>query len=188
MNALIQLFPEEKRSKVIAMFRGVQQVGKKYLFGMFTMVVIIGFINSIGLWIIGIDNPFLFGFLGALMSIVPYVGTVLGAVIPALYALVSYDTIWPAIAVAILFWAVQLVTDNFLAPKIVGGSLNVNAFTAIFSLIIGASVWGIAGMILFLPFSAILRVVCEEYVQLKPFALLIGEQSIKRTKKPKENN
>jgi predicted PurR-regulated permease PerM len=182
VKALVLFFPIDQRSQVVGMFKKVQQVGKKYLFGMFTMVAIIGFINSIGLWIIGIDNPFLFGFLGAIMSIVPYVGTVLGAVIPVLYAVVSYDTIWPAISVAILFWAVQLLTDNFLAPRIVGGSLNVNAFTAIFSLIVGASVWGVAGMILFLPIAAILRVICDEYSQLRPIALLIGEQNVKKSK------
>ena len=105
---------------------------------MILLIIIIGLANSIGLWIIGIDNPFLFGFLGAILSIVPYVGTALGAIIPVLYAFVSYDSLWPAIAVAILFWAVQLISDNFLSPKIVGGSLHINALTAILSLIIGA--------------------------------------------------
>jgi predicted PurR-regulated permease PerM len=81
------------------------------------------------------------------------------------------------IAVAFLFWAVQLISDNFLSPKIVGGSLNINALTAILSLIIGAVVWGIAGMILFLPFAAMLKVICEEYDELKPIALLIGNQN-----------
>jgi predicted PurR-regulated permease PerM len=146
------------------------------LSGMILLIIIIGLANSIGLWIIGIDNPFLFGFLGAILSIIPYVGTAFGAIIPIIYAFVSYDSIWPAISVAILFWAVQLITDNFLSPKIVGGSLNVNALAAILSLIIGALVWGVAGMILFLPFAAMLKVFCEEYEELKPIALLIGNQ------------
>ena len=161
------------------LFRSVQQVGQKYLSGMALLIIIIGLANSIGLWIIGIDNPFLFGFLGAFLSIVPYVGTTMGAIIPILYAFVSYDTMWQAIAVAILFWVVQLVTDNFLSPKIVGGSLSINALAAILSLIIGALVWGVAGMILFLPFTAMLKVICAEYEELKPIALLIGNHDYK---------
>ena len=161
------------------MFKSVQQVGQKYLSGMILLIIIIGLANSIGLWIIGIDNPFLFGFLAAVLSIVPYVGTALGAIFPILYAFVSYDTLWPAIAVAILFWAIQLISDNFLSPKIVGGSLQVNALTAILSLIVGALVWGVAGMILFLPFAAMLKVFCEEYEELKPIALLIGNENYK---------
>jgi predicted PurR-regulated permease PerM len=82
-----------------------------------------------------------------------------------------------AIAVGLLFWGVQMITDNFLTPKIVGNSLKVNALTTILSLIIGAAVWGVAGMILFLPFVAMFKVVCEEYEELKPVALLIGNQN-----------
>jgi len=79
--------------------------------------------------------------------------------------------------VAVLFWFVQLVSDNFLTPRIVGGSLKINALAAILSLFIGAAVWGLAGMILFLPFMAMLRVISEEFEELKPVALIMGEQN-----------
>jgi predicted PurR-regulated permease PerM len=178
-KALTGFSTEDKRERVVKMFKSVQQVGQKYLFGMILLVIIIGLANSIGLWIIGIDNPFLFGFLGATLSIIPYIGTALGAIIPAIYAFVSYDSPWTAIAVVILFWGIQVISDNFLTPKIVGGSLKINALTALLSLIIGAVVWGVAGMILFLPFAAMLKVVCEEYEELKPIALLIGTHNYK---------
>ena len=178
-EALMGFSPEEKRERVLKMFKSIQQVGQKYLSGMILLIIIVGLANSIGLWIIGIDNPFLFGFLGAVLSIVPYVGTAFGAIIPILYAFVSYDSLWPALAVAVLFYVVQLISDNFLSPKIVGGSLHINALAAILSLIIGALVWGIAGMILFLPFSAMLKVFCEEFEELKPIALIIGNHDYK---------
>ena len=178
-EAFMRFSPEDKRGRVLKMFKSVQQVGQKYLSGMVLLIIIIGVANSVGLWIIGIDNPFLFGFLGAVLAIVPYVGTALGAIIPILYAFVSYDSLWPVLAVAILFWAVQLISDNFLSPKIVGGSLRINALASILSLIIGALVWGVAGMILFLPFIAMLRVFCEEFEELKPIALLIGNHDYK---------
>jgi predicted PurR-regulated permease PerM len=173
--------PKDKRNRVFKMFKSVQQVGQKYLFGMLIFTIIIGLANSFGLLIIGIDNPFLFGFLGAALAIIPYIGAVMGALIPVVYAFVSYDSLWMPVAVAILFYSVQLVTDNFLAPKIVGSSLKLNALTVILSLFIGAAVWGIAGMILFLPFAAMLKVVCEEFDELKPVALIIGEYNKKES-------
>ncbi|MFZ6051308.1 AI-2E family transporter [Halocola ammonii] len=173
-NAVAHFYTEENRPRAIYMFKKIQQVGQKYLVGMLTLIIIIGVVNSVGLWIIGVDSPFLFGFLGALLSVIPYVGTVMGAVIPILYVFIAQDSLGKAIAVAILFWAVQLVTDNFLSPKIVGGNLRVNALAAILSLIIGALVWGVAGMILFLPFTAMLLIVSEEFKELKPLALMIG--------------
>jgi predicted PurR-regulated permease PerM len=176
-KAFIAFSIEDKRERVVKMFKSVQQVGQKYFLGMLLIIILIGLVNSIGLLIIGIDNPFLFGFLGATLSIIPYIGTTFGAIIPVTYAFVSHDSWWMAISIAVLFWGVQLISDNFLTPKIVGGSLKVNALTTILSLIIGAAVWGVAGMILFLPFVAMLKVVCEEYEELKPVALLIGNQN-----------
>lgn len=182
--ALTHFAREENRPRVRNMFKSVQQVGQKYLVGMIILTIVIGLANSIGLWIIGIDNPFLFGFLGATLAIVPYIGTYMGAIIPILYALMSFESPWKAIAVAILFWFVQLVTDNFLTPKIVGGSLKINALAAILSLFVGAAVWGIAGMVLFLPFVAMLKVVCDEFEELKPIAQIIGNQDYKKKPSP----
>lgn len=176
-KALSGFAPEVNRVRVLKMFKSVQQVGQQYLLGMVILIAVIGFANSLGLWIIGVDNPFLFGFLGAVLAVVPYVGTVSGAIIPVLYSLISYNSIWMALAVILLFWFVQLVSDNFLSPKIVGGNMHINALTAILSLIVGAVVWGIAGMILFLPFAAMLKIVCEEYEPLQPIALLIGNEN-----------
>jgi predicted PurR-regulated permease PerM len=62
----------------------------------------------------------------------------------------------------------------------VGDGLKINALTDILSLFIGAAVWGLAGMILFLPFAAMLKVVCEEFEELKPIALIIKKYKRER--------
>lgn len=177
LHAFISFYPENKRDVALQMFKKVQLVGKKYLLGMLILMIILGTANSIGLLIIGIDSPFLFGFLAGILAIVPYIGTLIGAAIPVLYALLAYESLWMPIAVIILFWAVQAIESNFLSPLIVGSSLKVNALTVLLSIIIGASVWGIAGMILFLPYTAMFKSVCEQYEKLKPVALLIGEHN-----------
>jgi predicted PurR-regulated permease PerM len=186
VRAMVHFFPQENRERAFKMFKSVQKVGQHYLLGMTIIVLILGFVNSIGLWIIGVDNPFLFGFLAAILAIIPYVGTLVGAAIPILYAFMSYDSIWMPITIAIFFWAVQFIESNFLTPKIVGGNLKVNALTSILSIIIGASIWGVAGMILFLPFSAMFKEVCEEYIELKPVAMLIGDRNYNDEKKDGE--
>lgn len=174
-NAFVAFGKEENKDRIFKMLKNIQSVGKKYLSGMSLLIIILGVANSVGLWIIGIDSPFLFGFLAAFLSIIPYVGTTIGATIPVLYSFMSSDSLWVPLAVIIMFWAIQTIESNFLSPKIVGSSLNVNPLVAILSLLIGASVWGIAGMILFLPFAAILKVVCTKFDQLKPVAMLISD-------------
>jgi len=180
IRALIHFYPPANREKAFKMFKSVQQVGQKYLFGMLIIIVILGLVNSIGLVIIGIDNPFLFGFLAAILAVIPYAGTFIGSAIPVIYAFISYDSIWMPVTIILFFWIVQIIEGNFLTPNIVGGNLKINAFTSIISIIIGAIVWGIAGMILFLPFVAMLKAVCEGYVELQPLALLMGKQNCKQ--------
>lgn len=177
VDALAQFFPVGERPKALQLFQALQQVGQQYFFGMMVIVLVLGVVNSLGLWIIGIDTPFLFGFLAAFLALIPYAGTIFGALIPILYALVSYDSLWMPFTIAIYFWLVQFVESNFLSPKIVGGKLKLNALTSILSIIVGGTVWGIAGMIVFLPFTAMLKVFCEAYEGLQPVAMLLGEHN-----------
>ncbi|MGM0462050.1 MAG: AI-2E family transporter [Fibrobacterota bacterium] len=177
VRGLLKFYPQKQRDRAFKMLQSVQQVGQQYLLGMMIVVLILGCVNSFGLWIIGLDTPFLFGFLAAFLALIPYAGTSLGAAIPVFYSILSYDSIWMPITIAAFFWCVQVIESNFLTPKIAGGSLQINPLSSILAIVIGASVWGIAGMILFLPLAAMVKVVCEEYEELKPLALLIGQQN-----------
>lgn len=181
IRALVGFFPEENSERALKMFKSVQHVGQQYLFGMLVIIVILGLLNSAGLWIIGIDSPFLFGYMASVLALIPYVGTFFGAGIPVLYSLISYDSLWIPISIVLFFWFVQFIEGNFLTPKIVGGNLKINALTSILSIIVGGAVWGVAGMIIFLPFAAMIKVVCQEFEQLRPIAMLIGEENY-RTK------
>ena len=102
------------------------------------------------------------------------------SVFPVCFAFLFPASLLETFAVIGLFWSLPLIETNFLRSIIVGSSLKVNAMAAILSLIIGASVWGVAGMILFLPFASMLKVICNEFDELKPIALLIGDQNDNR--------
>ncbi|GAA5027744.1 hypothetical protein GCM10011506_16050 [Marivirga lumbricoides] len=173
-KGFVKFSARDKREQTLGMLKRVQKVGQGYLSGMFTLILIMGTSHSIALWIIGIDSPFLFGYFVGSLVIIPYVGTVAGAVIPILYAFMTSDNLLTPLLVIAYFQAIQMTESNFLSPKIVGNSMHVNALAAIISLIIGAAVWGVAGMILFMPFVAMLKVVCDEFTQLKPVGLLIS--------------
>lgn len=186
VRTVVGFFQPENREKAFEMIKSIQQVGQRYLFGMMVIILILGTVNSIGLLIIGIDNPLLFGFMAGLLALIPYAGTIIGAAIAILYSFMSYESVWMPITIAIFFWIVQFFESNFLSPKIVGGNLKVNVLTSILSIIIGASIWGVAGMILFLPFAAMVKVVCEKYEVLQPIALLMGEHGSNSKKVKKQ--
>jgi len=172
-NALLSFVKKEGRNMYSNMLNEIQKVGQQYLTGMGIMILILGVLNSTGLLLLGIDYPFFFGFLAALLALIPYVGTTLGGFIPTLYAFLNYNALWYPFGVIMIFWFVQFLEGNFLNPKIVGENLNINALAAIFSLIIGGFIWGIPGMILFLPLAAIFKVVCKYYEPLHGVGKLI---------------
>ena len=168
-------FAESKRTNVEQVLYEVQGVGKNYIYGLFTVMFILGIVNSIMLLIIGIDYAIMFGCLAAILIIIPYIGTYLGAALPILYALATMD-LSHAIMVLIGFVLVQVIEGNFLTPKIVGSNTNVNALTAFIALIVGGYIWGIAGMVLSIPFVAMTKKVFKHVSGLQPLALLMGEE------------
>jgi predicted PurR-regulated permease PerM len=175
VEALTLLVEEEQRKKFREMLASIQKVGQEYVTGILTLIIILGILYSIALSIFGLDYPILFGFLAAIMAIVPYIGTATGVLIPVAYAFFTFDSMLLPLGILLTFWGIQIVEGNFLTPKIVGGSMHINALAAIFALILGGFIWGIAGMILFLPLMAMFRIVCRYYKGLHPLAKLIGE-------------
>ena len=158
------------------MIDSIQCIGKRYLTGMFTLIFILGSLNTVGLFALGIDYALFFGFLAAFMAIIPYVGTIIGSAIPVLYALNHYDSMWYPVGVVAIFVFIQFIDGNFLTPKIIGGNLQLNALAAVISLIAGGLLWGIPGMILFLPYTAVLKEVCRCYRPLNPVTPILEDK------------
>lgn len=156
--------------------REIQRVAANYLGGMLTVMLVLGVLNSLGLYLIGIKFALVWGFLGALLAIVPYVGTTIGGLLPFLYAIATTDTYWQPIAVIVLYFVVQSLEGNFITPKVVGNSVKINALAAVISIILGALLWGIPGIILAIPLLAMFRIVLDHIRPLKPVALLLSDE------------
>jgi len=180
-KALLEFAREENRHKYNTMFRNMQHVGQKYVTGMGVLILILGTLNTLGLLLLGIKYALFFGFLAGILAIIPYIGTTLGAALPALYAFLNCDSYWYPLGVILIFVTIQFIEGNFLTPKIVGGNLKLNALVAVISLIMGGLIWGVAGMILFLPLAAIFRECCKSYPALRPVTLLMGDQLYETT-------
>ena len=152
----------------------VQRVTQKYLYGLVTVMLILGMLNSIGLWVIGLEYAFFFGFLAAFLAIIPYVGTVIGGSLPFAYSLATSEEWWQPVSVLILFIFVQLIEGNFITPKVAGSSVKLNPFVSIFILFVGGMMWGVAGMVLALPLLAIFKTTCYYIPFLRPVSLLLS--------------
>ncbi len=170
---LIQ-FGDHTRDEAKRILRRTQHVTQGYLYGLLIVTSILGVSSSIGMWIIGIDYPFFWGGLAAFLAIIPYIGTFLGGLLPFLYAFATSDSIWTPIAVASLFISIQFIDNNFITPNVVGSSVKINPFAAILALIIGGAIWGMPGLIIAIPITAILKEVFEQIPFLKPVSVMLS--------------
>ena len=138
---------------------------------------IVGLLNTVGLLILGIENAFFFGFLAALLLLIPYIGIMICSLLPALVALATKDSAWYAVGVIAVFMFIQMIEGNYITPKITASKVSINSLVAILSIILFSMLWGTAGMIVALPVMASLKVIFDTIPELKAYGFLIGEPS-----------
>jgi predicted PurR-regulated permease PerM len=171
----VKVFHDEDTDKVKNIVSKVSLVGQKYLTGRAMSVIILTVLYSVALLIIGLDNAILLGGIAALLTIIPYVGTTLGGMFPFIVALLTEDSVHPALMVGAAIIIIQTIDNYFIEPNVVGGEVNLSALASILSIIVGGAVWGVAGMILFLPMIGILKIIFDHVESLKPFGFIIGD-------------
>ncbi|MDF2158165.1 AI-2E family transporter [Algoriphagus sp. CAU 1675] len=154
----------------------LRKVIQNYIVGVGKVMVILAILNIIAYSALGIKHAIFFGILGAILNIIPYIGPFFGVLLPIIYSFLTKDSLFYPIAVLACYQVIQMLEGNVLTPKIVGGNVNLNAFITFLGLIIGGTIWGVAGMILVIPALAILREIFELSENTKPFALLLGEE------------
>jgi predicted PurR-regulated permease PerM len=162
-------------SKVKQVLAKLYDVQQNYLIGLLTVMLIVGVLNSVGLLLLGIDYAIFFGFLASFLLLIPYIGIIIGSLIPALLALVTKDSVWYSVGVIAIFAFVQFLEGNLITPKITGSKVSMNSFIAILSIIMFSMLWGTIGMILALPVTASLKVIFDSSARLRPYGFLIGE-------------
>jgi predicted PurR-regulated permease PerM len=177
-NFVVMLSSEDKKTETSRVISKISKIAQKYLTGRLISIGILGILYLIGFTIIGLKNAILLSGIAALMTFIPYVGPVIGGIIPVFMALVS-GSVNQALWVVVIMSLAQLFDNYVIEPLVVGGSVNISPFFTIFILILGGVLWGIAGVILFLPLLGILRIVFENVEGLQPYAYLIGDQKSK---------
>lgn len=187
-NMMIKLYSEHAPELVRQRITNLRKVIQGYIVGVGKVMVILAVLNITAYSILGIKHAVFFGVIGAILNIIPYVGPFIGVLLPIIYAFLTMDSLFYPFAIIIIYQAIQLLEGNILTPKIVGGNVNLNAFITFLGLLVGAAIWGVAGMVLVIPTMAILREIFDMSDHTKPFAMLLGEEKTEEKKLPKNEN
>ena len=168
-------FKNTPQDKVHETLNKIYTVVQSYLLGLVTVMAIVAILNTIGLMILGVEYAWFFGTLASLLMLLPYIGIAIGSILPALFALATRDSYWYAIGVVAWFQVVQFLEGNLITPNIVGGKVSINPLMAVIAILLGGMLFGLAGLILALPLTAVIKVLFDAIPSMKAFGFLIGE-------------
>ena len=174
MKILARLFPSEKMQSLTEIILLTIKAYYNFIKGMIIVYLIVGTLNSIGLLLLGVPHAILLGFIASILTFIPYVGIIVGSLLPISMAWITYDSIWYPLGVIGIFTFVQYIEANIIFPIAVSNRLNVNALVMLLAIFTGGILWGMAGMILFVPFAGIAKLIADHNPKWKTISMILG--------------
>ena len=147
---------------------------RRYLLTRVAVSAVTGIFVGVILGILGLDLALVFGVLAFFLNFIPNVGSVIATVLPLPLALVQFDNWVPVVLVVALPGVVQMTIGNVLEPKIMGDGLQLHPVTILLALVFWGLIWGIVGMLLAAPMTAVLRIVLDRFETTRPIAALLA--------------
>ncbi|WP_395047698.1 AI-2E family transporter [Flavobacterium sp.] len=179
-NFLLKLVTPSKREEMEQVIYNATRVSQQYLLGLSKMIVLLWIMYGVGFSIIGVENAIFFGILCGLLEIVPYVGNITGTILTVLIAAANGANPTLLGGIVIIYGVVQLVQGWVLEPLILGPQVKINPLFTIIVLVIGQLLWGIPGIILAIPLTAMFKIICDHIEPMQPYGFLIGEIQIQK--------
>jgi len=175
-NFLLRIFPDKKQQTVKTIIVKSAKVAPQYLLGKLILMGLLAILYAIGLGISGVNNFILVSVIAAVLTLIPYIGNVIGFIMAVAFGFLTSGDTTVLIGIALTFTITQFVESYALQPYVVGERVDVHPFFVIVSVILGNMVWGIIGMILAIPIMGIITVVLLNIRQLEPFGILLSKR------------
>ncbi len=175
---------ENRSNRITRMGHDLMTQVTRYLTAKFFISLATGASCAIAFRLIGIEFAIVWAVLQFILNFIPTLGSIAGGFTVSLFALIQF---WPepgpVVATIIVVLAINMILGNFLDPKIVGEHVGISPLMVLVSLAIWGYLWGFAGMILAVPMTVIIKIVCENIPMLEPVSVLISSRKSVRARK-----
>ncbi len=171
----LKLADPENRGEVGRELDEISKVSGQYLIGRLISMGFLALCYGIGFSILGLENAILISLVAVIPTLIPYVGSILGGIIVVAMSLLggAQDIIFPIIVILVV---AQIIDNNIIEPLVEGESLGISPIFTIIAIVLGEMIWGVAGMILFIPMFAIAKIVCDHIPALHPYGFLLNNE------------
>jgi predicted PurR-regulated permease PerM len=167
-HATMQLFPDTERTSVKQALADVTQVLRSYVVGTALVGLVLVMASWLFFWFMGLDFPFLTGLVSGLLNLIPYFGMVLSFLPPLLIGLKQFHTVGPFFGIFAMLALFHFIAANLLVPALVGWRVRLNALAITLSLLFWGWLWGAMGLILAIPITAVIKVICDHVEGWQP--------------------
>ncbi len=158
------LIPKHKEILVKSIWAEINQTLSGFIRGQLSVCFVLALFYGVSLSLIGLDLGLLVGFLAGILSFVPYFGFLTGVVLSVLIAFSQDATLTLWILLGSVFMIGQILESYFLTPKLVGEQVGLHPVWVIFALLAGGVWFGFLGILLAVPFAAIVGVLLRRGV------------------------
>lgn len=128
--------------------------------------IVLALFYSVSLTAVGLQFGVLIGLFSGIISFIPFVGAILGAVFSVGLSIFQFDSYTPILLVTVIFFVGQILEGNFLTPKLIGDAVGLHPVWIIFALLTGGSIFGFLGILLALPIAVVVAV-CTRFVMTR---------------------
>lgn len=175
-NMLFLFIPDRYTDRAENVLHSSEKLLTRYFVGLSIEVVCMMLFLSLGLWALGIDHAALYGCIGGVLNIIPYLGPVIGAVLATVFAIINdlevgftVELAWVIVKVLGVFVGANLIDNFVLQPLIYANSVKSHPLEIFFVIIIAGTLTGPGGMIVAIPLYTVLRVIAREFFKGNKF-------------------
>jgi predicted PurR-regulated permease PerM len=168
-------FAKENKDDLILWVEHSGNVIQSYLAGIIRVTGIVAVLSGLFFLILGVKYFLLFAVFLAIMNLIPYIGVVISSFFVILYVFLTTESLFYPLITGLTLWGIQLLENNIITPLVVGSKVKVNALAVILAILLGGWLWGISGMVLFIPLVGVLKITLSRSKNLNAFAYLLGD-------------
>ncbi|WP_408885648.1 AI-2E family transporter [Komagataeibacter xylinus] len=179
---IMPTFADKRRTVQIAY--QIERNVSEYLATITIINSLVGLVNMVQCWLLGMPNPLLWGVMAFLLNYIPIIGPMMGIIIYFLVGLFVYPSVWQALLPPAIYLCIHLTEGETITPMVLARRFTLNPVLVMASLMFWDWLWGIFGAFLSVPLLAVFKIICDHVEILTPLGHIVGGPAHPAPQKP----
>lgn len=175
---LLESFPNfSDKRRAVRTARDIERQISRYFLTITIINAGLGLSIAVGMYLVGLPNPVLWGVLAFVLNFLPFVGAVVGGLLVAAFGILSFDTLGAGMLPAAVYLLLTSIEGQFVTPNILGRRLEMNTVSVFLTVIVWSWLWSVPGALMAVPFLLLLKVICNNVPGLSVLGNFLGPKT-----------